>query len=116
MNQSDVRHQISFVGEVGKYAVCNVASVDFTEVDNFTGHFGDFSPPDSLLDVSLDAAVTTEHKTVFIALLKKWLGYTNAEASQVANQVSTYREAFNFLCENVKPGSNIDKIIAKAVA
>lgn len=110
-----IKHQVAFVMQVGKYAVCNVSSVDFTAVDSFTGPMGDYAVPDSLLDVSLDSTMTAQHKTLFGNLLKKWLGMNNSQANSVVNSVTTYRQAFDYLCEQVKPGTTIDKVRAHAV-
>lgn len=110
-----IKHQCAFIGSVGKFAVCNVSSLDFTEVDAFQGPFGDYALPDSLLDVSLDTDMTNAHKTFFGNLLKKWLGFSNAEANTILNQVQTYRQAFDYLCEQLEPGFKIDKLRAVGV-
>jgi hypothetical protein len=110
-----IKHQCAFIGTVGKYAVCNVSSLDFTLVDAFRGPFGDYAAPDSLLDVSLDSNMTSQHKTLFGNLLKKYLGLNNSQANAVVNSVTTYRQAFDYLCAQVQAGMTIDKIRAVGV-
>lgn len=110
-----IRHQVNAVLEAGKYAICNVSSLDFTEIDTYTGPLGDYPLPDSLLDVSLDSDMTSAHISVFKNLLKKYLDYSNAEANSEASGIVTYRQAFDYLIAKVKADYTIDKLRAKGV-
>lgn len=113
--QGQKLHQVKYVGEIGKYAVVNVSSLDFTLVDAWQGASGDYPLSDSLLDVSLDADMSQAHKSFFGNLLKKWLGLSNAEANNVVNQTTTYRQAFDYLIGELKPGFKIDQLRAKGI-
>lgn len=111
----NVLHQVRYVGEVGKYAIVNVSSTDFTLVDAYQGQNGDYPLADSLLDVPLDSEMSNPHKSFFGNLLKKWLGYSNAEANNQSAQVTTYRDAYDFLIGELRPGFKIDSLRAKGV-
>lgn len=110
-----IKHQVTFRAKVGKFAICNVSSLNFTEVDSYTGETGDMNPPDSLLDVPLDSEMSNPHRSFFGNLLKKYLGYSNAEANTAAASVTTYRQAFDYLVNEVEPGFSIDGIRAQGV-
>lgn len=114
--QGNIIHSFQSVQFNGKYAVVNANSTDFSLIEAWQGANGDYPAVDSIPDVSLDVEMTQAHKSFAANLLKKWMGYSNAEANNAVNNMATYRDALDFMIQNLNPTLDTNKIKARAVS